>query len=100
MCVTGLQGYYLEKGFRDDATDLRCPLQVTVYVMGSSLGVLWVFKLMMVEDVALAWDCHFPALKLLQGLVMFMETFVGELPFFFLSGCSLMSILCVTSWRH
>lgn len=59
---------------------------VTVYVMGASLGIVWVFKLMMVEDVALAWNAEFPALKLLQGLVLLIETIIGEVPFFFLSG--------------
>lgn len=67
----------------------HCPLQVTVYVMGASLGIVWVFKLMMVEDVALAWNSEFPALKLLQGLVLGIETFIGEVPFFFLSGGTL-----------
>ncbi|XP_063865888.1 major facilitator superfamily domain-containing protein 6-B-like [Scylla paramamosain] len=59
---------------------------MTVYVMGASLGIVWIFKLMLVEDVALAWNSDFPALKLLQGLVLGIETFGGEVPFFFLSG--------------
>lgn len=60
--------------------------QVTVYVMGASLGILWIFKLMMVEDVAMEWNPDFQALKLLQGLVLAIENFLGEVPFFFLSG--------------
>lgn len=63
---------------------------MTVYVVGTTLGIVWMFKLMLVEDVSLAWDTEFPALKLLQGLVMFIENFLGEVPFFFLSGSSLM----------
>ncbi|KAK8387680.1 hypothetical protein O3P69_018289 [Scylla paramamosain] len=59
---------------------------MTVYVMGASLGIVFIFKLMLVEDVALAWNSDFPALKLLQGLVLGIETFGGEVPFFFLSG--------------
>lgn len=59
---------------------------MTVYVMGMSLGNLWVFKMMLVEDVALAWNPEFSALKILQGLVLGIETFIGEVPFFFLSG--------------
>ncbi|KAK4315572.1 hypothetical protein Pmani_013213 [Petrolisthes manimaculis] len=55
-------------------------------VVGISTGVLWTFQLMLVEDVAYAWDCHFPAMKLLQGLIMGVQCFGGELPFFFLSG--------------
>ena len=66
-------------------TECLCP-QMTVYVMGASLGIVWIFKLMLVEDVALAWNSDFPALKLLQGLVLGIETFGGEVPFFFLSG--------------
>lgn len=58
--------------------------------MGISLGIVWVFKLMMMEDVSLVWDSEFPALKLLQGLVLGIETFLGEIPFFFLSGGALM----------
>lgn len=41
---------------------------------------------MLVEDVAYEWDCHFGALKLLQGLIMGVQCFGGEIPFFFLSG--------------
>ncbi|XP_037795293.1 major facilitator superfamily domain-containing protein 6-like [Penaeus monodon] len=59
---------------------------VTVYVVGTSLGLLWVFKLMHIEDVALAWDSGFSNLKLLQGIDMGIETFGGEVPFFFISG--------------
>ncbi|KAG0723938.1 Major facilitator superfamily domain-containing protein 6 [Chionoecetes opilio] len=59
---------------------------MTVYVMGMSLGIVWVFKLMLVEDVALAWDPEFPALKLLQGMNIAIESFLGEVPFFFIAG--------------
>ncbi|XP_064120436.1 major facilitator superfamily domain-containing protein 6-like [Macrobrachium nipponense] len=59
---------------------------VTAFVMGTSLGLLWVFKLMYIEDVSIAWDPDFANLKLLQGLDIGIETFGGEVPFFFLSG--------------
>ncbi|XP_045104365.1 major facilitator superfamily domain-containing protein 6-like [Portunus trituberculatus] len=59
---------------------------MTVYVMGASLGIVWIFKLMLVDDITLAWNPDFPALKLLQGLVLGIEAFGGEVPFFFLSG--------------
>ncbi|KAK7070882.1 hypothetical protein SK128_003089 [Halocaridina rubra] len=59
---------------------------MTVYVMGTSLGLLWVFKLMHIEDVTKSWDPNFPNLRLLLGLDMGIETFGGEVPFFFLSG--------------
>ncbi|XP_045109294.1 major facilitator superfamily domain-containing protein 6-A-like [Portunus trituberculatus] len=55
-------------------------------VVGVSTGILWTYQLMLVEDVAFGWDCHFPHLKLLQGLVMGVQCFGGELPFFFISG--------------
>ena len=41
---------------------------------------------MLVEDVALAYDPDFPSLKLLQGILLFTETFGGELPFLYFSG--------------
>ncbi|XP_071528649.1 major facilitator superfamily domain-containing protein 6-B-like isoform X2 [Panulirus ornatus] len=59
---------------------------LTVFMMGVSLGMMWVFKLMLVEDVAMAWDPQFSALKILQGLNMAIENFGGEVPFLFLSG--------------
>ncbi|XP_063865882.1 major facilitator superfamily domain-containing protein 6-like [Scylla paramamosain] len=62
---------------------------MTVYMMGASLGIVWIFKLMLVEDVALAWNSDFPALKLLQGLVLGIESFGAEMPFFFLSGMTI-----------
>lgn len=59
---------------------------VTAFVMGTSLGLLWVFKLMYIEDVSIKWDPEFANLKLLQGLDIGIETFGGDVPFFFLSG--------------
>ncbi|CAL4131794.1 unnamed protein product, partial [Meganyctiphanes norvegica] len=67
--------------------DIRVFIFLTsVIVGGLGLGMIWIFKLILVEDVALAWDKDFPALKLLQGLDMGIETFGGEVAFFFLSG--------------
>ncbi|KAK4323144.1 hypothetical protein Pmani_006144 [Petrolisthes manimaculis] len=59
---------------------------VSVFVMGTTLGVIWVFRMLMMEDVAMSWDPQFSAMKLLLGLTLFIENFGGELPFFFLSG--------------
>ncbi|KAG7161239.1 Major facilitator superfamily domain-containing protein 6-like 8 [Homarus americanus] len=50
------------------------------------LFILCCIVLLLVEDIAFKWDCHFGALKLLQGLIMGVQCFGGELPFFFLSG--------------
>ncbi|XP_071519609.1 major facilitator superfamily domain-containing protein 6-like isoform X2 [Panulirus ornatus] len=55
-------------------------------VVGMSTGILLSFQLMFVEDVAFQWDCQFESLKLLQGLILGVQCFLGELPFFFLSG--------------
>ncbi|KAK3857331.1 hypothetical protein Pcinc_036420 [Petrolisthes cinctipes] len=59
---------------------------VSVFVMGTNLGVIWVFRMLMMEDVAMSWNPQFTAMKLLLGLTLFIENFGGELPFFFLSG--------------
>lgn len=54
--------------------------------MGTTLGVVWVFRMMMIEDVSMEWNPNFASMKLLIGLTLFIENFGGELPFFFLSG--------------
>lgn len=59
---------------------------MTVYVMGTTLGMIWVFRMMMIEDVSMEWNPTFASMKLLIGLTLFIENFGGELPFFFLSG--------------
>ncbi|CAL4108286.1 unnamed protein product, partial [Meganyctiphanes norvegica] len=55
-------------------------------VVGTATGILWTFQLMLVEDVAFKWDADFANMKLLQGLIMGVQCFGGELPFFFISG--------------
>ncbi|XP_063608219.1 major facilitator superfamily domain-containing protein 6-like [Penaeus indicus] len=70
---------------------LICEPQIVLFVVccvvvGISTGILWTFLLMLVEDIAFEWDCHFQAMKLLQGLIMGVQCFGGELPFFFISG--------------
>lgn len=70
---------------------LMCEPHIVLFVLcciivGMSTGILWTFQLMLVEDIAFKWDCHFGALKLLQGLIMGVQCFGGELPFFFVSG--------------
>ncbi|XP_045603620.1 major facilitator superfamily domain-containing protein 6-like isoform X2 [Procambarus clarkii] len=58
---------------------------LTVIVVGLSMGTMWTFLFIIVEDVALAWDPFFPHMKLLQGLMLGAECFLGEVPFLFLS---------------
>ncbi|XP_076069612.1 major facilitator superfamily domain-containing protein 6-like isoform X2 [Oratosquilla oratoria] len=59
---------------------------VTCVVLGMTLGFLWAFHLILVEEVALAWDPNFPGLKFLQGLMVAIQCFLGEVPFWFLAG--------------
>ncbi|XP_064114686.1 major facilitator superfamily domain-containing protein 6-like [Macrobrachium nipponense] len=59
---------------------------VTAFVVGTSSGLLSVFKLMYMEDVSNAWDPNFSNLKFLQGLSISVEAFGGDVPFFFVSG--------------
>ncbi|XP_069959659.1 major facilitator superfamily domain-containing protein 6-A-like isoform X2 [Cherax quadricarinatus] len=59
---------------------------ITLVVIGTTCGVLWTFQFLLVEDVALQWDPDFPHLKLLLGLVLGVQCFLAEVPFFFLAG--------------
>ncbi|XP_064101178.1 major facilitator superfamily domain-containing protein 6-like protein A isoform X2 [Macrobrachium nipponense] len=81
---------------RDVGSVLRRPqvilFLVAIYVISTSLGMLWVFKMLMIEDVALKWNSGFKHLKLLQGLSLSIETFGGEIPFFFFSGTIILSL--------
>ncbi|XP_066983128.1 major facilitator superfamily domain-containing protein 6-like isoform X1 [Macrobrachium rosenbergii] len=81
---------------RDVGSVLRRPqvilFLVAIYVISTSLGMLWVFKMLMIEDVALKWNSDFRHLKLLQGLALSIETFGGEIPFFFFSGAIILSL--------
>ncbi|KAL7642124.1 UNVERIFIED_CONTAM: hypothetical protein RMT77_006684 [Armadillidium vulgare] len=56
------------------------------YIVGTSTGLLWTYQLLYVEETVLAWDCNFEYMKLLQGLIVGVSCFGGELPFFFISG--------------
>ena len=53
--------------------------------MGFKLNIFY-SQLMLVEEVALAWQCSFGWLKLLEGLIVGVQCFAGELPFFILAG--------------
>lgn len=64
-------------------------IQAMVFIFGVATGVNWTFRMIMVEEVAKNYDPEFPAMKLLLGGMMTVETFGGELPFLFLSGESL-----------
>lgn len=54
-------------------------------VIGMSMGMMWTFLYIVVEDVAVAWNPGFAHMKLLQGLMLGSAYFLGEVPFFFLS---------------
>lgn len=86
-----IEGNEKQRGTAGSVVRLMCEPRIVLFVLccvvvGISTGILWTFQLMLVEDVAFEWNCHFQALKLLQGLIMGVQCFGGELPFFFLSG--------------
>ena len=59
---------------------------------------LWC-QLMLVEEVAAAWRCDFRWIKLLDGLMLGIQCFLGELPFFLLAGVLLKRlghVVCMT----
>lgn len=56
-------------------------------------------QLMLVEEVAAAWHCDFRWFKLLDGLMLAIQCFLGELPFFLLAGLLLARlghVMCMT----
>lgn len=57
-----------------------------IIVVGVSQGVLWTFLFMLMEDVVELYDPNFTNLNLLQGLVLGITCFLGEVPAMFLSG--------------
>ncbi|KAF2352369.1 Major facilitator superfamily associated domain, partial [Trinorchestia longiramus] len=68
-------------------------------VVGASTGALWTYQLMLVEEVAAAWQCGFRWIKLLDGLMLGIQCFLGELPFFLLAGVLLAKlghVVCMT----
>ncbi|XP_045603621.1 major facilitator superfamily domain-containing protein 6 [Procambarus clarkii] len=58
---------------------------LTVVVNGVVSGVVMTFQFIVIEEVATAWDPNFPYMKLLQGIIHGVSTFLGEVPFMFLS---------------
>merc|ERR1711970_1108746 len=59
---------------------------LNVVVGGFSNSAVWVYRLILIEQVALEWDRNFQAVKLLQGLAVASEMFLGEVPYFFFAG--------------
>ncbi|XP_064099196.1 major facilitator superfamily domain-containing protein 6-like [Macrobrachium nipponense] len=59
---------------------------ITTVVVGASCGMIWTFQLLLVEDVAKMWDSNFPFTKLLQGILVFVQCLLSEMPFFYLAG--------------
>ncbi|KAG0727341.1 Major facilitator superfamily domain-containing protein 6 [Chionoecetes opilio] len=59
---------------------------VTTGVLGVVSGVLWTFEFLLVEDVARQWRHPFVHLRLLLGLLMGVQCFLAEAPFFVLAG--------------
>lgn len=60
--------------------------QVTVGVVGVMVGLLWTFEFILVEDVAIKWDPVFSHLRLLLGMLMGVQCFLAEVPFFMVAG--------------
>ncbi|XP_068244986.1 major facilitator superfamily domain-containing protein 6-like [Palaemon carinicauda] len=59
---------------------------ITTVVAGASCGMIWTFQLLLVEDVAKMWQSDFPFTKLLQGILVFVQCILSEMPFFYLAG--------------
>ncbi|XP_037799061.1 major facilitator superfamily domain-containing protein 6-like [Penaeus monodon] len=82
---------------------------ITVLVLGMTMGIQWTFLLIVVEDVANAWDPTFPYIKLLQGLLVGSDCFLGDVPFLYISSyiikklgniLTFLMVLVVFSIRH
>ncbi|RXG71495.1 Major facilitator superfamily domain-containing protein 6 [Armadillidium vulgare] len=56
------------------------------YLFGTATGMIWTYQLILVEETINAWDCNFEYLVFLQGSILGVSCFAGEIPFFFLSG--------------
>uniref|UniRef100_A0A6A7G897 Major facilitator superfamily domain-containing protein 6-like n=2 Tax=Hirondellea gigas TaxID=1518452 RepID=A0A6A7G897_9CRUS len=72
---------------------------ISCIVVGASTGALWTYQLMLVEEVAITWNCDFHWIKLLDGLMLGVQCFMGELPFFLLAGVLLKKlghVMCMT----
>ncbi|CAL4068217.1 unnamed protein product, partial [Meganyctiphanes norvegica] len=57
-----------------------------ILVGGYAVGIIWYFTLLLVEDVSLSWDPNFAYQNLLQGFVISVDTFAGDLPFYYFAG--------------
>ncbi|KAK7086886.1 hypothetical protein SK128_018668 [Halocaridina rubra] len=58
---------------------------ITVLVGGITMGTQWTFFFIVVEDVAASYDPNFSYIKLIQGVLLGIDCFFGEVPFLFLS---------------
>ncbi|XP_076043664.1 uncharacterized protein LOC143026778 [Oratosquilla oratoria] len=70
--------------------------KVTAIVLGTSISFRSTFQLLLVEDLALVWDRNFAALSTLQGLIISVQGFCGEVPVMIFSGDILLKI--GTTW--
>ncbi|XP_076043962.1 major facilitator superfamily domain-containing protein 6-like [Oratosquilla oratoria] len=80
---------------------------LTSFVAHVALHILAAFHLLLVEDVAKSWNPDFSALRTLQGLIIVVRCFVGELPVFISSGyairkmgvpgCLVLVLLCFSA---
>ncbi|XP_076043663.1 uncharacterized protein LOC143026777 [Oratosquilla oratoria] len=58
---------------------------VTALILGTSMNFIFTFHLLLVEDVAMAWDRKFTAVSTLQGLIVGIQAFFGQIPVMFFS---------------
>ena len=67
-------------------TPKMCVFLVTALVLGTTMGIQWTFLFIFMEDVASAYSAHFAYTKILEGLVVGIDCFFGDVPFFYISG--------------
>lgn len=60
--------------------------QMSTGMVGMACGLTWTFEFILVEGVAKEWEPEFPHLKLLLGLLMGVQCFLAEVPFFLVAG--------------
>ncbi|XP_076053065.1 major facilitator superfamily domain-containing protein 6-like [Oratosquilla oratoria] len=65
---------------------------VTLLMLSISHVILSTFHMLLVEDVANAWEPNFSALRTLQGLLIVFRCLLGEVPVFICSGDILLKI--------
>ncbi|XP_076053377.1 putative transporter YwbF [Oratosquilla oratoria] len=71
---------------------------VTSIILGASITMHGTFHSLYVEDVAKKWDPDFPALRTLQGLIIAIQCFLGEIPVFTFAGDIILKIGIVWSF--